>query len=113
MKLWPKTRLGRIRLLVWSLLIVIAGIGGCGQGDRLFYWPNNSIYNDPAKAGVEFDDLTFASSDGTKLHGWYVPHDDPRAIVLLAHGNAGNLSHRAELVLRLARRCASPAESST
>src|SRR5262249_54873297 len=31
-----------------------------------------------------------------RLHGWYCPCADARAVVLVAHGNAGNLSHRAE-----------------
>ena len=42
----------------------------------------------------QFEDVWFAAADGTKLHGWYLPHDDARAIVLFAHGNGGNLSHR-------------------
>jgi len=46
--------------------------------------------------GLEFEDAWFRAKDGTSLHGWFVPHQNPRAIVLFAHGNAGNLSHRAE-----------------
>ena len=32
------------------------------------------------------------------LHGWFVPCERPRAVVLFAHGNGGNLSHRADLL---------------
>jgi fermentation-respiration switch protein FrsA (DUF1100 family) len=42
-----------------------------------------------------FEDCWFTSSDGTRLHGWYLRHDQPRAAILHLHGNAGNLSHRA------------------
>ncbi|MCH8048037.1 MAG: alpha/beta hydrolase [Planctomycetes bacterium] len=49
---------------------------------------------------IPFEDADFFAPDGTKLHGWYVPHANPRAVVLFAHGNGGNLSDRA-LVLRL------------
>ena len=52
----------------------------------------------------EFEDAWFNAPDGTKLHGWYVPHLRPRAVVLFAHGNAGNVSHRAELVEILVHR---------
>ena len=45
---------------------------------------------------LHFEDAWFAAANGTKLHGWYVPHENPRAVVLFAHGNAGNLSHRAD-----------------
>lgn len=46
--------------------------------------------------GLDFEDAWFKAADGTELHGWYCPHENPRAVVLFAHGNAGNLSHRYE-----------------
>ncbi|MCH7988206.1 MAG: alpha/beta fold hydrolase [Planctomycetes bacterium] len=54
--------------------------------------------------GLEFEDAWFRAADGTSLHGWFVPHENPRAIVLFAHGNAGNLSHRAETLRILTER---------
>jgi fermentation-respiration switch protein FrsA (DUF1100 family) len=48
--------------------------------------------------GLECEDAYFQSPDGTKLHGWYVPHERPRAVILFSHGNGGNLSHRGETV---------------
>jgi len=45
-----------------------------------------------APAGTE--DLWFEAEDATRLHGWFVPHPDPVATVVFAHGNAGNLSDR-------------------
>jgi hypothetical protein len=59
-------------------------------------------YWDPS--GLEFEDAWFEAPDGTKLHGWYVPHADPRAVILFAHGNAGNLSDRADIVDDLVKR---------
>ncbi|QDT01196.1 alpha/beta hydrolase [Adhaeretor mobilis] len=38
-------------------------------------------------AGLVFEDVFFSAEDGTKLNGWYVPHDSPRAVVLYCHGN--------------------------
>ncbi len=46
--------------------------------------------------GLVFEDAWFETADGPRLHGWYVPHEHPRAVVLFCHGNAGNVSHRAE-----------------
>ncbi|HEX3726189.1 MAG TPA: alpha/beta hydrolase [Pirellulales bacterium] len=54
--------------------------------------------------GLAFEDAWFQAADGTKLHGWYVPHEHPRAVVLFAHGNGGNLSGRADTVGALAKR---------
>jgi fermentation-respiration switch protein FrsA (DUF1100 family) len=47
---------------------------------------------------LAYEDLYFTAKDGTRLHGWYCPCTKPRAVVLFAHGNAGNLSHRAALM---------------
>ena len=42
--------------------------------------------------GLVFEDAWFTAADGTRLHGWYVPHEQPRAIVLYCHGNGGNVA---------------------
>ena len=66
--------------------------------NSLIYFP--SVYPDGNwnPHGLKFEDAWFDAPDGTKLHGWYVPTPNPRAILLFAHGNAGNLSHRIELL---------------
>jgi uncharacterized protein len=43
--------------------------------------------------GLDFEDAWFTAADGARLHGWYVPCEQPRAVVLYCHGNAGNLSN--------------------
>jgi fermentation-respiration switch protein FrsA (DUF1100 family) len=50
---------------------------------------------------LDFEDAWFQAADGTRLHGWYCPHPAPRAVVLLTHGNAGNITHRAGVLRRL------------
>jgi fermentation-respiration switch protein FrsA (DUF1100 family) len=44
-----------------------------------------------------YEDVYFDAADGTKLHGWYVPHPNPKAVVLYCHGNG-------EYVAQLAKR---------
>ena len=73
--------------------------------ESLIFFP--SVY--PAGSwqprGLAFEDAWFEADDGTKLHGWFVPaKDPPRAVVLFAHGNAGNLSDRADIVGTFANR---------
>jgi uncharacterized protein len=51
--------------------------------------------------GLAFEDAQFQAADGTKLHGWYVPHDSPRAVILFCHGNAGNVTDRADILWKL------------
>jgi hypothetical protein len=83
----------RIRLIVYPAIFLIVGVVGCGQGDRLFYWPNNVAYSDPARCGVHIEDVWFAASDSTRLHGWFIPAIGPaRGTVLYYHGNARNMT---------------------
>src|SRR5262245_1207436 len=49
-------------------------------------------------------DAHFTAADGTKLHGWYVAHAEPKGHALLLHGNAGNVTLLAETLRTLNRR---------
>ena len=60
---------------------------------------------DPAvPADLAVENAWFQSADGTKLHGWYVRHEHPRAVVLFCHGNGGNITHRTDVLRLLNRR---------
>jgi fermentation-respiration switch protein FrsA (DUF1100 family) len=48
--------------------------------------------------GLPHEDVYFTADDGTKLHGWYVPHPKPKAVVLFAHGNGENVARLAPLL---------------
>ena len=54
-------------------------------------------------SGLDYEDVFFAASDGTQLHGWYCPSESPRAVVLFAHGNAGDITYRTDIARRLQR----------
>lgn len=58
-------------------------------------------------SGSVVNDCYYESQDGTRLHSWWCRSEKPapdRPVLLLFHGNAGNLSHRADLMLELATR---------
>ena len=65
---------------------------------RQVFVPNRTLEASAADLGRAFEDARFTSSDGVKLHGWFFLADpaSPRAdwVLLLLHGNAGNVSHR-------------------
>jgi len=72
--------------------------------ERFIYFPHGyDGGSDWRPAGLEFEDAHFTAADGTQLHGWYCAVEDPREIILFAHGNAGNLAHRAPIVPILQR----------
>lgn len=51
------------------------------------------------------ENVEFASHDGTKLTGWYLPHPEPNAVVLFACGNGGNMSYWRDVFLTLNEVC--------
>jgi fermentation-respiration switch protein FrsA (DUF1100 family) len=44
------------------------------------------------------EEAWFDSPDGTRLHGWFAESREPRAVVLYCHGNAGNVTHRRDVL---------------
>ncbi len=51
----------------------------------------------PASIGLRFDSLALTTDDGEKLDGWHVPAGTgmpARGLMIVFHGNAGNISHR-------------------
>jgi uncharacterized protein len=66
---------------------------------RLVFFPNY-----PARLGGEWhprslpvEDVWLTSSDGTKLHAWWIPNENTRWTFLAFHGNAGNIADRASV----------------
>lgn len=49
----------------------------------------------------EFEEIRLASADGTPIHAWWLPRPGSERTVLYLHGNAGNLSHRGNSVVKL------------
>jgi len=41
---------------------------------------------------LAFEDVFFDAEDGTRLHGWYVEHPEPRAVALYCHGNGEHVA---------------------
>ncbi len=44
------------------------------------------LTSSPADYGLEFEEVTFPASDGTRISGWYLPGGTRRAVVALGHG---------------------------
>jgi hypothetical protein len=87
-------RLLRLSLVACLLLVLAAML----FEERLIFFPLRYPAGDWQPGGLVFEDAWFSSTDGTRRHGWYVPHPSPRAVVLFCHGNAGNITHRADIL---------------
>lgn len=55
----------------------------------------------PSELGRPFEDIFITTPDGVKLSAWFFPanNDSPRKhnVMLVCHGNGGNISHRLQL----------------
>jgi uncharacterized protein len=75
---------GAAILLPWLLL---AGCTG------LIFQPLPDQVLTPDRIGLAYRDVEFATTDGVRLHGWFLPASAPRqGSVLFLHGNAENIS---------------------
>lgn len=63
--------------------------------ELLLFFPSKFPRGDWKPRDLQFQDVFFEAEDGTKLHGWYCPAKKPRAVALVAHGNAGHVASRA------------------
>ncbi len=61
---------------------------------RLLYPRRRAFFAEPADEGMEYEDVTFCAEDGASLHGWWFPHPEAKGVLLVCHGNAGNVSDR-------------------
>lgn len=91
----PNGILVKVRRMIYFFVGLYVGL--C----LLLMWSENSLlypaprgdfgpWNDRTKLSAE--DVDFAAADGTKLHGWFLPHRDPKRVMLLAHGNGENVA---------------------
>ncbi len=65
------------------------------------YHPSRVMETTGAELGRPFQDVYFQTDDGIKLNGWFFPGDSNSArcslVVMLCHGNGGNISHRLDM----------------
>jgi alpha-beta hydrolase superfamily lysophospholipase len=82
-------KIGRIILAL--LVIVVARVLWTAQ--NWFYYPTReTIREHPGAVALNYTNLTFSSTDGTKLHGWFLPaQGESKGVVLHVHGNTGCL----------------------
>ena len=51
--------------------------------------------------GLNHEEVWFDSADGTKLHGWFLPHPAPKYALVYCHGNGEHIALNAELAAHL------------
>jgi hypothetical protein len=88
-----------VLVAVYFLLLVVMML----LEEKLIYFPTKYPDGDWTGWGMAPEEAHFQSADGTQIVGWFIPHDQPRAVVLYAEGNAGNMTYRGDVLQRLHR----------
>lgn len=96
----------------WKRALVVAGVAFAGLflfvmlfEDSFIYFPTPAPLEGWDVRALPFpcEDVTITAADGVRLHGWYARGSGAAWTVLHLHGNAGNISHRTDLVERLVK----------
>lgn len=75
------------------LLCLVLPLCCSGCVGRLFYYPDRTTYQTPARFHLPYQEVTFSSQDGTTLSGWFIPAvGAPKGTVIHYHGNAQNMT---------------------
>ncbi|MFO7803899.1 MAG: alpha/beta hydrolase [Desulfovermiculus sp.] len=91
--------IGKILLVLFGGYLLILLLSVVFQ-DRMVFFPDPNLTASPADIGLAYEDVWLTNADGYTLHGWYVPGPkaDTRCTALFLHGNAGNISHRLDML---------------
>lgn len=85
-----------VSLIFWTLVIMIFE-------EQFIFFP--TVYPEgnyeAEERALRPEDHWFETEDEVRLHGWFLPSADTVGTIILFHGNAGNLSHRGEILRRL------------
>ncbi len=82
-------------LAVVALVVLL--LAGCVE--RMFFYPDSAQYTSPSNFGLRHEDVSITTSDGVRLHGWWLPAKGAAlGSVLHLHGNAANVSNHLPLV---------------
>jgi len=101
--LWSTVKLGG------SFFLLVVGFLFLRQNDMLYVpcpdptlAPRRNSLN-PSDVNLKYETVRISASDNTRLHGWFIQQRSAESTkeavtVLYFHGNAGNISHRLELL---------------
>ena len=87
-----------VAVLVAYLIIIVVMMW---FEESMIFVPFSTATDDWHPAGLQIEDAWIDTADGVRIHGWYVAHEQPHATVLFAHGNAGNVTHRDDVLRAL------------
>ncbi|MBN1527239.1 MAG: alpha/beta hydrolase [Candidatus Omnitrophica bacterium] len=86
-----------MKIFLWAILSAVILLAGIRYIERhSIYFPMKAMFSTPEAAGMPYEEVYLKTSDGKRLHGWFIPNGKAAFTVVFCHGNAGNISHRIE-----------------
>lgn len=64
---------------------------------KMIFLPSSDLIVTPQQAGLHAEDIRIETDDGERLHGWFFANEEAAYVVVLSHGNAGNISNRIDI----------------
>jgi uncharacterized protein len=61
---------------------------------RFIYFPDRTVAGAPS---APYENVFFNAADATRLHAWWLSHPESSTVLVVSHGNAGNITYRAEV----------------
>lgn len=92
-------------LLAGAILLAVGLRGRLVEG--LLFHPSPGAGPVSSRLGVAVEEIFLESSDGVRVHAYWLPHEGARRAILFLHGNAGNAWHRLDNAAVLAEQGAS------
>jgi fermentation-respiration switch protein FrsA (DUF1100 family) len=93
----PLWRIARPVILAYLLILLAMML----LENRLVYPVPPLTWGNWNPTGLAHEDVWLESADGTKLHGWFVPHANPARAILYCHGNGEHVAMNADLAAHL------------
>ena len=91
-----------VLVTLFGVYVVIMGLMYLFQ-DKLLFMPFSEMVQTPESVGMDAEDFWVETNDGVRIHGWYFPNEQSEYVIVLSHGNAGNISYRLEIARTLLR----------
>lgn len=90
-------------VILIALYLLLCPLWSWPLYERMLFFSAQKGHSETAKTRVQqivirdhiqWRDVIFQKPDGTRLHGWFFQVPQPKKVVLLSHGNGGNMEHR-------------------
>jgi len=85
-------------VIIFVLGLLLLNVWMYFQQPQMIFYPLRELSQNPADWGLDYEDVTLNTVDNVQLHGWYIPQQRSKQVLLFFHGNAGNISHRRDSI---------------